>query len=108
MPLIRVYSEHFKSVQDIKNLYYQTYTETYAHYLFYGAEDKPLQIFIKDEEGLLWVDLQKVGNWVTDPFRNQSYIEIVNRSESICEFIWHYISYGSTDLSYVFFQFTIQ
>lgn len=103
MLLARVYSEHFKSVQDIKNLYHQTYTETYAHYLFYGTEDNPRQIFIRDEEGILWVNFQKVGNWVTDPFRNRSYIEIVNRSESLCEFIWHYISYDFTDLSCDFF-----
>lgn len=103
MLLIRVYSEHYKSVQDIKNLYHQTYTETYAHYLFYGTEDMPLQLFIKDEGGILWVNMQNVGHWVTDPFCNRSYIEIVNRSESICEFIWHYISYDSADLSYEFF-----
>lgn len=103
MLLIRVYSEHYKSIQDIKNLYHQTYTETYAHYLFYGTEDMPLQLFIKDEGGILWVNMQNVGHWVTDPFCNRSYIEIVNRSESICEFIWHYISYDSADLSYEFF-----
>lgn len=103
MLLIRVYSEHYKSVQDIKTLYHQTYTETYAHYLFYGTEDMPLQLFIKDEGGILWVNMQNVGHWVTDPFCNRSYIEIVNRSESICEFIWHYISYDSADLSYEFF-----
>ncbi len=95
MKMVRVRSEYLKSVQDIKNLYQQTYTEAYAHYCFYGTQNKPRQIFLRDEDGILWVNLQKVGNWVNDPFRDRTYIEIVNQSDSICEFIWHYVEYDS-------------
>ncbi len=110
MILGKVYSDYFKSVQDIKKLYHQTFTEAYAHYLFYGTEDKPQQIFIRDEEGILWVNMEKVGNWATDPFRDRSYIEIVDHSESICEFLWHYVSYDYGDyftdyLPHEFFPF---
>lgn len=85
----RVRSEYFSTIQDIKNLYAQTYTEEYANLLFYGTEDKPQQTFIKDEDGIIWVDM-RAPVWSTNPFYHPSYIEIVSRSESDCEFMWHF------------------
>lgn len=86
----RVRSEYFSTIQDIKNLYSQTYTEECANRLFYGTEDKPRQIFVKDEDGIIWIDMRCVTYWSTSPFYNRTYVEIVNESELNCEFLWHY------------------
>ncbi len=107
---VRVRSEYFSTIQDIKNLYAQTYTEECANRLFYGTEDRPLQTFIKDENGIIWVDMRCVLVWSTSPFYNPSYIEIVSQSESDCEFLWHYVSYDYGDyftdyLPHEFFPF---
>ncbi len=85
----RVRSEYFNTIQDIKNLYEQTYTEECANRLFYGTEDRPRQTFIKDEDGIIWVDM-RTPVWSTNPFYHPSYIEIVSQSESDCEFMWHF------------------
>lgn len=106
----RVRSEYFNTIQDIKNLYAKTYTEECANLLFYGTEDRPLQTFIKDENGIIWVDMRCVTVWSTNPFYHPSYIEIVSQSESDCEFLWHYVSYDYGDyftdyLPHEFFPF---
>lgn len=106
---VRVRSEYFSTIQDIKNLYAQTYTEECANRLFYGTEDRPLQTFIKDENGIIWVDM-RTPVWSSNPFFHPSYIEIVNQSESDCEFLWHYVSYDYGDyftdyLPHEFFPF---
>lgn len=87
---VRARSEYFSTIREIENLYKQTYTEDYAYISFYGTEDRPRQEFIKDEDGIIWIDMRCVGNWVRDPFKLRSYIEIVNVSDTDCEFLWHY------------------
>lgn len=90
---IRARSEYVRTIREIENLEKLTYTEEYAYVSFYGTEDRPRQEFIKDEDGVIWIDMRCVGNWVNDPFRDRTYIEIVDRSDSLCEFIWHYVEY---------------
>lgn len=87
---VRARSEYFSTIREIESLYKQTYTEDYAYISFYGTEDRPRQEFIKDEDGIIWIDMRCVGNWVRDPFKLRSYIEIMNVSDTNCEFLWHY------------------
>lgn len=93
---VRARSEYVSTIREIENLEKLTYTEEFAYASFYGTEDRPRQAFIKDEDGVIWIDMRCVGNWVNDPFRDRSYIEIVNRSDSLCEFLWHYFDHERT------------
>ncbi|MCM1334474.1 MAG: hypothetical protein NC084_01185 [Bacteroides sp.] len=90
---IRVRSDYYKTVKEIEESERSTYTEAYADRFLYGTEERPWRLFLSDEDGIIWIDLLRVGNWVTNPFRERSYLEITARTDEFCKFLWHYIDY---------------
>lgn len=87
-PIYPVTSEYFPDVQSIYDFAYDVYKPSAVEWLFFGTDGNP-QLFV-EENGISYLNVSKLPNWSDDPFYARSYIEITDKTDNKCTFIWHY------------------
>ncbi len=82
-------SQYFTDFESIRNLVFDTYALSIAKELLYGTEKRPYALF-DVINGRMYVNPNALSNWNRNPFSVRSYIEITDKSDDCCEFVWHY------------------
>ncbi len=80
-------SEYFTDLQDIYKLVYDTYEKPVAERLLQGQNGE--QRFV-EENGRMYANINAFPNWSSNAFAARSYVEIKEKSDNKCTFIWHY------------------
>lgn len=80
-------SEYFTDLQDIYKLVYDTYEKSVAEDLLQGWNGE--QLFV-EENGQMYANINVFPNWSSNPFVARSYVEIKEKTDNKCTFIWHY------------------
>ena len=90
-------SELFDSFYDLAELVNGTYISEIAEgYRLYNGS----KAAFFEQDGELYVDLTKTGNWSSDPFKYRTYIEVTDVADTVCTFIWHYVAWEYFDYEY--------
>ena len=89
-PVYPVTSEYFTDVQSIYDLAYDTYKTSVAEEFLFGTYDRPRRLFA-EENGIMYLNITALPIWWSiDPFIARSYLEITDKTDNKCTFIWHY------------------
>lgn len=80
-------SEYFTNLQDIYKLVYDTYEKSVAESLLQGRNGE--QRFV-EENGQMYANINAFPNWSSNAFVARSYVEIKEKTDNKCTFIWHY------------------
>ena len=93
----RITSAPFDSAEDLVELVNGTYTSDVA--ANYRSDDGDPRAFF-EQDGELYVDINKIYVWNTNPFSFQTYLEFISADDSDCTFIWHYVTWEYYDYEY--------
>lgn len=87
-PIYPLTSEYFSNLHSILDLVYDTYKSSIAEerlHSYYNGE--PLFTEIK---GQLYKNANVFPIWSSNPFAPRTYVEITEKTENKCTFIWHF------------------
>lgn len=87
-PIYPLTSEYFSNLHSILDLVYDTYKSSIAEerlHSYYNGE--PLFTEIK---GQLYKNANVFPIWSSNPFAARTYVEITEKTENKCTFIWHF------------------
>lgn len=86
-PIYPMTSEYFYDVQSISDLVYGTYEHSAAEKILHGWKSEPL---LTEVNGQMYINVAKFPNLSNPSFTAGSYVEITEKSENKCAFIWHF------------------
>lgn len=92
-PIYPFTTEYFHDVQSIYDFAYQPYERSFVeeHFLL-GTVDSPKKPFV-EENGQMYINtgsFPTAGFGGPGPFLARSYVEITEKTDNKCTFIWHY------------------
>lgn len=92
-PIYPFTTEYFHDVQSIYDFAYQPYERSFVeeHFLL-GTVDSPKKPFV-EENGQMYINTSSfptAGFGGPGPFLARSYVEITEKTDNKCTFIWHY------------------
>lgn len=87
-PIYPMTSEYFSDVQSISDLVYGTYERSAAEQILHGWRNgEPL---LTEANGQMYINIAKFPNLSSPSFTAGSYVEITEKSDDKCTFIWHF------------------
>lgn len=86
-PIYPMTSEYFYDVQSISDLVYGTYENSAAEKILHGWKSEPL---LTEVNGQMYINVAKFPNLSSPSFTAGSYVEITEKSENKCAFVWHF------------------
>lgn len=86
-PVYPLKSEYFSNLQSIFDQVYDTYSSSAAEELLHGLNGEPC---LTEITGKVYINTTVFPNWSSDPFVARSYVEIKEKTDNKCTFIWHY------------------
>lgn len=87
-PIYPITSKYFSDIQSINDLAYDTYKYSVAEEFLHAIGGEPL---FTEINGQMYVNITRFGAiGGPAPFTARSYIEIFEKTENKCAFVWHY------------------
>lgn len=86
-PVYPLNSEYFSNLQSVLEPVYDTYSSSAAEELLHGSNGEPR---LTEITGKVYINAMVSPIWSSDPFIARSYVEIKEKTDNKCTFIWHY------------------
>lgn len=85
-PIYPITSEYFSNVQSISDLVYDTYEHSAAENILHGWNGEPR---LTEVNGRIYINNTQFPNLNSPSFVARSYVEITEKTDNKCTFIWH-------------------
>ncbi len=97
-PIYPITSEYFSDVQSIYDLVYDTYKYSAAEDILHGWNGEPL---LTEVNGRIYTNNTQFPKLGCTSFFTRSYVEITEKTENKCTFIWHFPNLDESEAGYI-------
>lgn len=109
-PVYPFTSEYFSDIETVYELLYSTYERSVAERILYGRSANKEPIYA-EKDGRMYINGESVPIWSSNPFISRSYVQITEKTDDICTFIWRYpdieyLNYPPAGFEFYYFEKT--